>query len=91
MDNNAVIESLAKRMQRDKKDIEVLLGAFVTSIQEYLYETDSVQLPGFGTFSSRKEDEKITTDLSTGRKILLPPAVTMQFAPSAILKRKIAD
>lgn len=91
MDNNAVIESLAERLQRDKKDAEALLEGFVSATQEYLCNIDSVQLPGFGTFSATKEDEQIVTDLSTGKRILLPPAITVQFTPSAILKRKISD
>ncbi len=91
MNHNAVIETLSERLQRDKKDVNALLEGFVSAIQEYLCEMDSVQLPGFGTFSSRKEDEKIVTDLSTGKKLLLPPAITLEFNQSAILKRKIAD
>ncbi len=91
MNHNAVIETLSERLKRDKKDVNALLEGFVSAIQEYLCEMDSVQLPGFGTFSSRKEDEKIVTDLSTGKKLLLPPAITLEFNQSAILKRKIAD
>ena len=91
MDNNAVIESLAERLQRDKKDAEALLEGFVSAPQEYLCNIDSVQLPGFGTFSATKNDEQVVTDLSTGKRILLPPAITVQFTPSAILKRKISD
>lgn len=91
MDNNAVIESLAEKLQRDKKDTEALLEGFVSAIQEHLCNIDSVQLPGFGTFSATKEDEQIVTDLSTSKRILLPPVITVQFTPSAILKRKISD
>ncbi|MCM1504536.1 MAG: HU family DNA-binding protein [Muribaculum sp.] len=91
MNHSAVIESLSERLQRDKKDVNALLEGFVSAIQEYLCEMDSVQLPGFGTFSARKEEEKVVTDLSSGKKMLLPPAITLEFTQSAILKRKISD
>lgn len=91
MDNNAVIESIAEKLQRDKKDVNALMEGFVTAVQEYLCDMDTVQLPGFGTFSATKEDEQIVTDLSTGKRLLLPPAITIQFSPSALLKRKISD
>lgn len=91
MDNNTVIESLAARLNRDKKDAEALLEGFSAVIREHLSEMDSVQLPGFGIFYAIKEEEKIVDNSSTGMRVLLPPAIKAQFSPSAILKRKISD
>ena len=38
-----------------------------------------------------KEDEKVSTDLSTGKKILLPPQITLNFEPSIVLRKKVAN
>lgn len=52
---------------------------------------DSIAIPGFGTFEPVKEDERIQNDLSTGKRLLLPPEITVQFKSSALLRRKISD
>ena len=50
---------------------------------------DSVALPGFGTFEPVKQMERVVTDEATGARTLMPPAITVQFKPSALLRQKI--
>ncbi len=50
---------------------------------------DSVALPGFGTFVTVKDDERVDRDLSTGRKVLLPPHLSMDFTSSSALLKSL--
>ncbi len=50
---------------------------------------DSVALPGFGTFVTVKDDERVDRDLSTGRKVLLPPHLSMDFKSSSALLKSL--
>lgn len=50
---------------------------------------DSVAIPSFGTFTPVKHDEEITTDLSTGKRMLLPPQITLEFTPATLLRKKL--
>lgn len=52
-------------------------------------EGDSVAIPGFGTFVTVKEDERVDRDLSTGRNVLLPPHLEIQFKESATLRHSL--
>lgn len=50
---------------------------------------DYVALPGFGTFVTVKDDERVDRDLSTGRKVLLPPHLSMDFKSSSALLKSL--
>lgn len=91
MNHKQLTAKLAQRQGRDAKDITSLLTALTAAIRERCTELDSVAIPGFGNFEPTKHDESISTDLVTGARILMPPAITVQFNPSSILRKKISD
>lgn len=82
---------ISKKLSRDPKDINALIDALATVLREKCGSMNSVAIPGFGTFVPIKEEEKIATDLSTGKRLLLPPHISLIFQPSFILRKKILD
>lgn len=62
---------------------------FAEVMCQALTDLDSVAIPSFGTFTPVKRDEEITTDLSTGRRMLLPPQITLEFTPAAMLRKHL--
>lgn len=91
MNKENIADQLASRLKRERSDVDTLIKGFASALQEALVEGDTVLLPGFGTFVPVKEDEKVVTDLSTGERLLLPPAITIEFNPSSLLRRKITE
>lgn len=89
MDNKQLQEAIAKRMGRNSADVAKLLDAFVTIIKERCGELDSIAVPGFGTFEAKKKLERIVVNPGTGKRMLVPPKITLSFKPSALLKSKI--
>ena len=89
MDNKQLQETLAKRMGRDNADISKLLEALVTTIKDRCGELDSIAIPGFGTFEAKKKLERIVVNPGTGKRMLVPPKITLSFKPRALLKSKI--
>lgn len=89
MDNKQLQETLTKRMGRDNADISKLLEALVTTIKDRCGELDSIAIPGFGTFEAKKKLERIVVNPGTGKRMLVPPKITLSFKPSALLKSKI--
>ena len=89
MDNKQLQETLAKRMGRDNADRSKLLEALVTTIKDHCGELDSIAIPGFGTFEAKKKLERIVVNPGTGKRMLVPPKITLSFKPSALLKSKI--
>lgn len=66
-----------------------LLDAVRDCLLQCALQGDSVALPGFGTFVTIKEDERVDRDLSTGRQVLLPPHLSMEFKGSTSLLKAI--
>lgn len=75
---------------RDARETATITDALSKLMSEIGSELDSVAVPGFGTFSSVKTDESIVTDPATGERTLVPPAITMHFQPSVVLRKKLA-
>ena len=88
--NRNFITGLSGRIGRDKKSTQALIEALRAGLIQAGSALKSVAIPGFGTFRPEKHLEKVSRDLSTGRAVLLPPEVVLEFSPASKL-RKIAE
>ena len=91
MESKEFVSRLAKKMDREVKDINVLIDGLSQVFKDNLSKLDSIALPGFGEFSAIKEDETISIDRSTGKRLLLPPQISISFKPSTILKKRLSE
>ena len=89
METKSLIEALASRIDRNTEELEKITTALEELLVETLKEGDTVALPGFGQFEPKLREERVTTHPATGKKILVPPRITMVFRPSAMLKQKV--
>ena len=87
MDNRSFITRLAKTIQKDNKETATMATALARIMAECAAETDSVALPGFGTFEAVKTAEYVVTDPENGRKTLVPPSISVSFKPGSRLKK----
>lgn len=76
-------------MGRDAGDINLLCTELAAAIGESVAAGDSVAVPSFGSFEPKKRNERVALHPSTGKKILIPPKISVVFKPSAMLKQKI--
>ncbi len=91
MDNKGFVAALSNKLAREPKDITALIEGLAASFRENCGNMDSIAIPGFGTFEPIKEDEHISTDLSTGKRLLLPPQIVLKFSPSSLLRKKLNE
>lgn len=91
MDHKTIVGTIAKKMGRESRDINALIEGLAQVMKERCGELDAVAIPGFGTFEPIKEDEKIVPDLVTHKRIMMPPAITLTFKPSALLRKRINE
>ncbi|MCM1076442.1 MAG: HU family DNA-binding protein [Bacteroides sp.] len=89
MDNKTFITRLSKRLNREASEVSTLIEGLCVVVRETGTELDSIAIPGFGTFKSVKDEEKVITDESTGKRTLYPPVVTLEFQPSIVLRKKL--
>lgn len=91
MDSKKVNDILAARTGRSQEEVARLLAAFAGCLSETIKEGDSVAIPSVGLFEPKKKLERVALHPATGRKILVPPKLSIVFKPSALLKQKLRD
>lgn len=89
MDSKKLIDNLSKATDIEKEQITSMIEAFGEIIVSTTSKGDSVALPSFGSFEVSKRDERIITHPASGKKMLIPPKLTLNFRPSAVLKQRI--
>ena len=88
METKTFIEELARRLGSNADDVATMIDAFATVVKDKGMAQESVAIPGFGTFSARKEMEHIAL-AEDGKRYLYPPKIILDFEASAALKNKI--
>lgn len=89
METKQFIKELSSRTGRSLTEIENLVDGLSSVIMERCAEMDSIAIPGFGTFEPKKRGERVKVNPSTGKRILLPPKITLNFKMSAVMKQKL--
>ncbi|MBD5172481.1 MAG: HU family DNA-binding protein [Bacteroidales bacterium] len=90
-DHKDIIDELCKRLNRPAEDIEFLIDEFAYLVSESVKSDTAVSVPSFGNFEPRKRLERVVVHPSTGKRLLIPPRLTLNFRPSALLKQKIRN
>ena len=91
MDNKIIIEILSKRLDLNKAEIGNLLEGLTQVVKERCLELDAVVIPGFGSLETKKRMERIAVHPSTGKRMLIPPKISVGFKQSALLKQKLKN
>lgn len=91
MDYKTFIDTLSRRVNAGKDETYEMVESLCEVIADTALEGDTVTFPGFGSFEPRKRNERISVHPSTGKRMLLPPKITLSFRASTILKQKIRN
>lgn len=89
METKKIIDLISSRTGLAKDDTSQLLEHFTKVIADTLESGDIISLPSVGSLESKLRPERYAMHPSTGKKILVPPKLTVVFKPSNILKQKI--
>lgn len=91
MDHKTFLDTLSQRVNAGKEETAEMLSSLCQVLSETALDGDSVTFPGFGTFEPRKRIERIALHPSTGKRMLIPPKITLTFRPSTLLKQKVRN
>lgn len=89
MDNKTLIDTLTRTTALPRKDVQALLDALGECMRTAAADQDTVAVPSFGNFEPKKRLERVMAVPSTGRRLLLPPKITLTFRPAALLKQQL--
>ena len=90
MNKSEIIENLYKNNKfHSKKDIEESVFIVIESLAKALSDGDRVELRGFGTFSTRQRNKRVSRNPKTGKSISIQEKFHPYFRASKDLKKII--
>ena len=89
IDTKSLVRNVAEATGISEKDTGTLISALAALMRERCPQGDSIAVPGFGTFEPRKRAERLNVHPSTGKRMLLPPKITLSFKQSQLLKQRL--
>lgn len=72
-----------------KKDSEVILDDFLSTLEEALVSGENVMFRGFGTFEVRDRAARESLSPTTGERVPVPAYRTVHFSIGKLLKREM--
>lgn len=91
MDSKSFIDTISAKTSMDAKTAETMAAALAKIFTESAESMSTISLPSFGSFVPVKHDEEIRVDLSTGKKIMFPPHIDLEFHPASSLRKKLTE
>lgn len=89
MDTKSLIDSISENTENNKEETSRLMNLFIEIVSDTLKEGDIISIPSIGNFETKLRSERYAVHPSTGKKLLVPPKLSVIFKPSNIFKQKI--
>ena len=86
MNNQTFIAKLSERVGMNARNTQIAVNAIAAELTEQLCAGNSVSVHGFGLFEVKKKAERVMTMPGTGKRLLVPPKLTVNFKPAQQLK-----
>jgi Bacterial nucleoid DNA-binding protein len=89
VNKSELIAKMAEKSGLTKKDSEVVLKAFIESVEEALESGEKVQLVGFGTFETRERAARVGRNPRTKEEIQIPASKVPVFKVGKEFKDRV--
>ena len=89
MDARQFRKQLSENQSKYAYEVDAHTAGLAMIMRERCGELDTVAIPSFGNFVPVKHDESVETDRSSGRRLLLPPEIVLEFTPSGLLRKHL--
>ena len=89
MNNKELIAELAERTGYSVKDTQRLANNLIDAMGDAFQEDNSILIPNFGVFETKKKMERIMVNPATGQRMLVPPKLVLNFKPNQTWKDKL--
>lgn len=89
MNNKEFITELASRCGYTQDETQRLVNTLVDAMGKNFEQGEAVFFDNFGTFEVKKRLERVFVSPSTGKKMLVPPKLVLNFRPIASIKAKL--
>ncbi len=91
MTKTQLIEKIAKENEIPKKQVEQVVNAFLSSMEDSLIAGESIQISGFGTFSVKEKAAYTGRNPRTNEPVQILASKKVGFSTGKTLKDKINE
>ena len=91
MNNKEFIAELAERTGYSAKDTQKLVNTLIDAMGDAFQEDNSILVPNFGVFETKKKMERVMVNPSTGLRMLVPPKLVLNFKPNISWKERVKN
>lgn len=89
MDNKTLIDTLSKNLNIPQATTTKLIEGLASSLGQCGAQLDSVNVAGFGLFEPRKRMERVALHPASGKRLLIPPKIVLNFKSASNLKHRV--
>ena len=91
MNKAEFVKKIAELTETSQVDTKPYVDAFMDAVIETLCKGDSVELMGFGKFSTGKRDAYVGRNPKTKEPLEIPATTTVKFTPSKCFKEAVNE
>ncbi len=84
-----LIEQVAQKTELPKKDVERVLEAAISAVQQALAHGEKVSLTGLGVFTVADRKARLARNPKTGAQVEVPARKAAKFKPAKELKEML--
>lgn len=89
MNNKEFISEVAGKIATTPQQCQKMVHELADTLASVLEMDNEVVVAGLGSFETRQKKERVMVNPSTGKKMLVPPKVVINFKMSSTYKSKI--
>jgi DNA-binding protein HU-beta len=89
MTNKELIAELSKRLEWTQAQTSKILDHAVGIINMNLANSNTINIQGFGSFETKRRQERVSVNPVSKQRFLVPPKITAAFRPGQVVKDKL--
>ncbi len=89
MNNKEFITEVAGKLSLGSDQCQKMVYEFTDSMTKVLEDGNEIIIAGLGCFEIKKKKERVMVNPSSGKKMLVPPKLSVNFKMSSTFKNKI--
>lgn len=91
MNNKEFITELSRRVGYTQENTQNVVRSVIEALGMSFDEGEDVYISGFGTFEIKKRMERVVINPSSGKRMMVPPKLVLNFRPVASIKEKLKN
>ena len=91
MTKGEIVTNVAVRTGMDEKAADRVISAFLQELREGMVTNKRIQLPGFGTFGTKRREARKCRNPQTGEEMEAPACTIPAFKAGSRLKAAVSD